>query len=764
MSTAAHAASPIPAAPSVADYPALAQLGARRDRKRVPYVAQMQVAECGAACLTMVLQYFGRQVRLDELRGVIGVGRDGATMGAIARAAERYGLHARGLRLDLADVRYLPRATILHWNLTHFVVFESCSRKGVTIVDPASGRRVVSWESFGKSFTGVALVLDTTASFEPLAAGGSRLWAYLKAMLGDRHSIGRVLTMSLLLRVLATALPLLTALVVDRIVPRADLGLLWLVAIGLFTVIVFQVVSQLVRAHLLLELRTRLDVRMSLGFLEHLIGLPLQFFQTRSAGDLMMRVNSNTEMREKLTSTTLSALLDGVLVLVYLGMIVAISPAIGAVVGMLAAVQVLLFWSTRRRYHDLMTQQLEAQAQSHGYLVQLIGGIETLKVAGAEREAVVRWSNMFTRSLNVGLERGRLEAAVGALLGAVKAGAPMVVLCVGASMAVAGDISLGVMLALNALAVGFLTPLGTLVDNLVSLQGLTSIIERIDDVMREAPEQDRAAVRPAPRLSGHIRCTNVSFRYAGGAPLAVRQASLVIEPGMKVALVGSSGSGKSTLASLILGLYTPESGSIEFDGCDLRQLDVRSVRRQMGIVTQDPYLFAGTIRDNIVLNCADAPPARVVRAAKLARIHQDIMAMPLGYDTPVAEGGSSLSGGQRQRLALARALCGEPAVLLLDEATSALDAATEAEISANLASLRCTQLVIAHRLSTVVGADLILVVEQGQIVEYGRHAELIARQGQYGRLIAAQTLGAASPTGAVLPGNTAGPRLAIGAS
>ena len=234
------------------------------------------------------------------------------------------------------------------------------------------------------------------------------------------------------------------------------------------------------------------------------------------------------------------------------------------------------------------------------------------------------------------------------------------------------------------------------------------------------------------------RLSNVSFRYANGAPLVVRGASLEIQPGMKVALVGRSGSGKSTLASLMVGLYWPEQGSIEFDGRDLRQLDVRTVRQQMGIVTQDPYIFAGTVRDNLLLNAPDASAHQMMRAAQIARIHDDIMAMPMGYHTRIAEGGASLSGGQRQRLALARALVHEPAVLLLDEATSALDAVTEAEISRNLAQLRCTQLVIAHRLSTVIGADAIVVVDGGQIIEAGTHGDLIVQQGHYRRLVEAQ--------------------------
>lgn len=725
--------------PSPATYPALRRLERSRRRGRIPYVPQMQMAECGAACLAMVLRFLGRDTRLEDVRAVMGIGRDGASVAALREAGEYYGLRVRALRTDVQELRLLPRGSILHVDLAHFVVFDRATKRGLKVVDPGTGPRLMTWDQVSKRYSGIAVTLETTQSFAPLKAGGNRLVTYLRTMLSSSGGLGRVLTMSVMLRLFATALPLLTALIVDRIVPRADTDLLWVVAGGLSAVVVFQFVSELIRSHLLLELRTRLDVRMSLGFLEHLVSLPFTFFQTRSAGDLMMRVNSNVQMRELLTSNTLSALLDGSLVLIYLALIVVLSPVLGAVVAGLALIQIVLFWVTRTRYRELMSQQLEAEAQSHSYLVQLIGGIETLKVAGAEQNAVTRWSNLFTKALNVGLDRGRLEAVVDAALGVVKSAAPFVVLCVGAYMTMQGSISLGTMLALNALAVGFLTPLGDLVDNLVSLQALTSYIERIDDVMSEQPEQDRRQVQTAPRLSGHIRLTNVSFRYGAGAPLVVRNANLEIRPGMKVALVGKSGSGKSTLASLLLGLYWPEHGSIEFDGRDLRQLDVRSVRRQMGIVTQEPYIFGGSIRDNIALNDPEAPYHRIVRAAQLARIHDDISAMPMGYHTVVSEGGASLSGGQRQRLALARALVHDPAVLLLDEATSALDAATEAEVSENLAKLRCTQVVIAHRLSTVVGADVIIVVHEGNIVEAGAHAQLIQQDGYYRRLVLAQS-------------------------
>jgi ABC-type bacteriocin/lantibiotic exporter with double-glycine peptidase domain len=301
-----------------------------------------------------------------------------------------------------------------------------------------------------------------------------------------------------------------------------------------------------------------------------------------------------------------------------------------------------------------------------------------------------------------------------------------------------GQLTLGTMLGLNALAAGFLGPLSGLVTTAVQLQLMASYVERIDDVMQAEPEQDRAKVRAVEKLSGRIELDHVSFRYSPLAPLVVEDVSLKIEPGQFVALVGPSGSGKSTLASLLLALYRPTAGRILYDNADLSELDARSVRRQMGIVVQRPYLFGTTLAANIALADPLIPLNEVERAAKLAQIHDEITAMPMGYDTPVIAAGSSISGGQRQRIAIARALVNQPAILLLDEATSALDSVTERKVQDALSGLACTRVVIAHRLSTVLQADTILVMVGGRIVEQGKHGELLARGGVYRDLVEAQ--------------------------
>jgi ATP-binding cassette subfamily B protein len=714
-------------------------------KRTIPSIRQMENADCGAACLAMVLGYFGKQVDLRELRDMTGAGRDGVTALSVVNAARAHGLRARGVQANLDDLRHLPRGSILHWEFSHFVVFERTTHKGIRVVDPARGRRVVSVDDLRHAYTGVAIICEPSDDFDRSRSRAKGTWRYLRPMLRQSRNMVRVISTSLIIRLAALGLPLLTALVVDEIVPRSDHHLLLLLTAGVGMVIGYNFLSAFLRANLLLELQTRLDMGLTMGFIDHLVKLPYNFFLRRSSGDLMMRLQSNTAVRDILATGTMSAVLDGTFASLYLITLFIISPVLAVAVLMLAALEVAVMVLSWRRNQRLMSKSLQAQANTQSYAYELLAGIETLKASGAEHRAVDHWGGLFTDQVNINLTRGRLTAAVNSVMSTLQIASPLVILMVGAFQVLAGHISLGTMLGAAALGAGFLDPLATMVSSGLQLQQLNSYMQRINDVLDTPREQHGELVRPAPRLSGQIRADDVSFSYGTLGPSVVSHVWLEIEPGQHIGIVGRSGSGKSTLAHLLLGLYRPTSGRIEFDGLDLAGLDAGSVRRQLGIVTQRPYLFGSSIRENIALTNPELPLDAVVEAARIACIHDDIAAMPMGYDTPLHDGGAGVSGGQRQRIALARALVHRPSVLLLDEATSELDTVTEQKIYANLDVISSTTIVIAHRLSTIRNADLILVMDQGRIAETGTHEQLLARGGAYTALVHAQSSGGGQP-------------------
>jgi ABC-type bacteriocin/lantibiotic exporter with double-glycine peptidase domain len=721
---------------------ALPGVVARLRGRRVPVLLQMGATECGAACLAMILSYFGRKTQVVELSEACGVGRDGLTARTITQTARRYGLRVKAYSLEPAQFEYVPLPAIAHWNFSHFVVVERWSPQTVEVVDPAVGRRRLTAEEFDAGFTGVVLTFEPGVQFERRRVAGKSSWrGYLKQILRLPGTLGvlvQILLASLLLQTFGLVVPALTKVLVDHVLPFSITNVMIQLGIGMAVVVLALMVTGYLRAALLIYLEAKLDARMMLGFFEHMLALPFKFFQQRTTGDLLMRLGSNTVIREALTNQTISAALDGGLVLVYLLILLALKPGFGLVVLVLGLIQIGLLLGTSRRIHGLMQRDLAAAAKSQSYLVEALAGMATLKAAGAEERALDHWSNLFFKHLNVSLQRSRLSAIISTGLTALNTLSPLLLLWIGAYYVLNDAMTLGTMLALNALAASFLAPLASLVASGQQFQLVSAHLDRIADVVEAVPEQDLQATKPAPPLSGRIELKNVNFRYDPNGPLTLHDISVTIEPGQKVALVGRTGSGKSTLAKLLLGLYTPDEGEILFDDLPLPSFDYRTVRSQFGVVLQESFLFSGSIRQNIAFNDPDLTLEQVMEAARLAHIHDDIEQMPMGYDTFLAEGGMSLSGGQRQRLSIARALIHRPAVLLLDEATSHLDVVTERLVDQSLKSLSCTRIVIAHRLSTIHDADLILALDEGEIVERGAHEELLARNGYYAALVNGQ--------------------------
>lgn len=707
---------------------------------RVPYIMQMSTVECGAACLAMILSYYGRSTGIAEIRERCGVGRDGLSAQNIVIAARQYGLRVRAVSLQDNDFRFVCLPAIAHWEFNHFLIIEHWSPQYVDVVDPAQGRRHLTAAEFEASFTGVVLMLEPGADFLSHAPSSHKsLYAYVMGYIKQTPRIFvQIMAVSLLLQLFGLGVPILTKVVVDQIIPFQMHAVIPLLGVGVLVLFLTQLVIMLLRALSLIYLQARIDTYMTLGFFEHLLNLPLRFFQQRSKGDILTRLISNTMIRDLLSNQLVSTVLDGSFVIVYLFILFWQSPSFGLLVLGIGLLQVLLLLSTNRPLHNLISHELMSQGKSQGYAAEALTGMITIKAAGAEQRALHHWYNLFFDQLNVSTRRDTLSSLIDTAMTMLRTFSPLALLWIGAMQVIDGSLQVGTMLALNALAAAFLTPLASLVNSGQKLQLFHSHLERVSDVMEAEAEQQEQSVHQPPRLTGQVMLDHVSFRYDPHAPDVLNDICVQIEPGKKIAIVGRTGSGKSTLGKLLLGLYLPTQGEILYDGIPLRSLNFQAVRSQFGIVMQEATIFSGSIRQNIAFNNPEMSMGHIIRAAQAAELHDDVMRMPMGYETFVSEAGSALSGGQRQRLALARALAHAPALLLLDEATSSLDVLTEDVIERNLHHFACTQIIIAHRLSTIRHADTILVLDQGTIVEQGTHEQLLERHRCYAKLIESQ--------------------------
>jgi ATP-binding cassette subfamily B protein len=721
---------------------AFARLGVRAGR--IPLVSQVSSSDCGPACLAMVLGYYGKPTSLATLRAAVGGAGQGVNARQLVDTARSFGLRARGVKLEIEKLRFLPPGSILHWEMNHFVVLEAVDRRGARILDPASGPRHISWQELANRCTGIAVLCEAGAELAATAnqpgrtATTSRFTRYMRWMRAAPGYWPRVILLSAILQLVALSGPLVVGLTIDKIVPRHDSDLLQLLAAGALILVSVQFLTSYVRSSLLLHLRTYMDANMTLDLNEHMLSLPFSFFQQRSTGDLALRLSSSAQIREVLTSAALSGALDGSLALGYLVLLLVLAPPLAAIAVGVALVQAVIVLSTGRRNAELMSEQLVAQARLASAQVEAIAAIEPIKSMGAERRVGERWADLYVDVLNTNLDRARLGVSVSTLTGALGFAGPIALLLTGAHLVLTGSLGTGTMLALSSVGSAFLSPVGALVGTWTQLQTLRSYFERLEDVLDTETEPRRDPSHDEPVLQGAIELRDVSFAYDPKLPTVLDRVSLSIQPGEFLAIVGPSGSGKSTLARLLAGLYAPSSGNLTFEGRDFRSWDPSTLRGRLGMVTQDTRLFASSIRDNVTLFDASVPLERVQHAARQAEIHDDVMRLPLGYDTQLSDGGGSVSGGQRQRMSLARALLREPSVVVLDEATSQLDSISERRVHRNLAALRCTRVVIAHRLSTVRDADRIVVLEAGRIVDVGRHSELLVRCAMYRDLVGSQ--------------------------
>ncbi|GCF06904.1 peptidase domain-containing ABC transporter [Dictyobacter arantiisoli] len=721
--------------------PTRARTQKHKHRRQAPSLLQMEAVECGAACLAMILSYYRRKTSVAEMREFCGVGRDGLNALELVKAARAFHLVARSISLAENDLSRVTLPAIVHWEFNHFLIVEKWTPQIVQLLDPAIGRRRVTAEEFDRSFTGIVIMLEPDVDFSTANPAAERLnlRAYVRQYLHlAPGALGQILLASLLLQLFGLVTPIFTEVVVDQIIPFKLHDALTLLSIGLLLLIISETVTTLLRATVLTYLQSRLDMEMMLSFFDHLLKLPLRFFQQRSSGDIISRLSSNLVIRDAIGNQLISTILDGAFVLVYFIILLCVSPIMTLLVVILGVLQAILLFSTARSMRDLSRRELIASGKAQGYFSEVLKGIVSLKAAGAEQRARATWSNFFYEQMNVSNRRFYLSSLISTGMGSLSALAPFLLLWLGTIQVLNGSLPVGSMLALNALAISLLLPLSSLISSGQTLQYVQAHLERIADVMDAVPEQDVTTVKQPPRLRGSIRLENVSFRYDVHSPPILSSIYVNIAAAQKVALVGKSGSGKTTLGKLLLGLYLPTQGEIYYDNIPLSALNYQAVRAQFGVVMQEATVFSGSVRQNIAFNDPTIGMERVIKVAQIAALHDDIMQMPMEYETFVSEGGSALSGGQRQRIALARAIATAPTALLLDEATSSLDVVTEAAVERNLRKFACTQIIIAHRLSTIRNANQIFVLDQGKIVERGTHRELVNMGGFYAKLIQSQ--------------------------
>ena len=691
-------------------------------RRRLPLVLQTEAAECGLACIAMIASYYGRRIDLAVLRRRHGVSLKGTTLASLIDVAHRQGLATRAVRLDLDEIPRLAVPCILHWNLDHFVVLKRARRRSILVHDPAAGERKLSLGEASKSFTGVALELWPGDGFVRAEERRSvRLRALMGRVTGLKRSFGQVLMLAAAIEVFTAASPLYLQWVIDHALPSANLDLLTTLAVGFGLLVILRHSIGALRSWVIMHVGAVLSLQWQANAFDHLLRLPLPYFEKRHLGDIVSRFRSIDVIQRTLTTSFVEAVVDGVMTLVVLVVAFLYSPVLAAIAVAAIALYALVRWAWYRPLRRATEEQIVHAAKQESHFFETARGIRSIKLFGRRHERREAWLELLVDQLNAGLRAQRLSIFHRLANGLTFGIENVLVVWLGARLVLDNALSVGMLMAFMSYREQLSTRVGALIDKLVELRMLRIHGERLADILLTEPEAREGSGR---LVIGEDRCggcgieiRGLRFRYAEHEPYVLDGVNLTIAPGESVVIVGPSGGGKSTLLHILLGMLPPSEGEVLIGGRDIRSIGTEALHRSIGCVMQADSLFAGSIADNISFFDPGAEQQHIEACAKLASVHAEIVAMPMGYNTFVGYMGSVLSGGQQQRILLARALYKRPSILILDEATSHLDVKREILVSAAVRELAMTRVIVAHRPQTAATADRIVTLAGGRIVK-----------------------------------------------
>ncbi|MDE2080507.1 MAG: peptidase domain-containing ABC transporter [Burkholderiales bacterium] len=685
-------------------------------RSRVPVMLQTEAAECGLACLAMVAAAHGLDTDLAALRRRFALSLKGVTLADLVRMAESMQLNSRALRAELDELAQVARPCILHWDLNHFVVLVGWQGGDAIIHDPARGRRRVRPAELSRHFTGVLLELQPAPSFQPAQ---ERRRVGLRQLIGPvrglKRSLAQILLLALALELFALASPFFMQWVVDDVLVSADRDLLLTLGLGFGLLVLIQVATAAARSWAVLVLSSSLNLQWMVSVFAHLLRLPVAWFEKRHIGDIWSRFGAVQQIQRTLTTSFLEALLDGAMMLLTLVMMALYSGTLTlvslAAVGLYALLRALAYRPLARATEDALVY--EARQSSH--FLESLRGVQAIKQFNAQGDRQSRFASLVVETMNAQVDVRRLDLLVTLghrlLFGLER----VAVIWIGALLVLDGRFSVGMLFAYFAYRETFAARVSGLIDKGVEVGMLRLQGERLADIVLTPPESDIAT--PAREVGAGLELRDLRFAYADGEPEILRGVSLKIEAGESVAIVGPSGCGKTTLLKIILGVHAPGAGEVLAGGVPLAKVGLRAWRDQIGVVMQDEPLFSGSIVDNISFFGAAPDLAWAEQCARVAAVHDEIEAMPMGYHTLIGDMGTALSGGQKQRILLARALYKRPKILLLDEATSSLDVERERSVNQAIKQLALTRIIVAHRPETIASASRVIALHDGRVAQ-----------------------------------------------